>query len=170
MIIGLEFLKAYGLKLFGLLAALAALWLGYHEIDQHGYQRCKAEWDKEKSDQAKAEAAALLTRVKNNERIVEQQAIDNQKIQKGHQDEIASIHAAYAKSGRLRINAANLCSGPPATAQAEGTSRGNGTDAGTRILPEAVDRDFKQFGEMIEGKFASCRAAQAFIKANGMSP
>ncbi|HTD03822.1 hypothetical protein, partial [Undibacterium sp.] len=96
-------------KIIAVLVLLALLIAGLWGSQQRGLVQGRAEvrakWDKEKRERAEAEKSALLTRIKNNERIAEQQALDQLRIRKGINNEISQIRAAY---GRSRGNAPGL--------------------------------------------------------------
>jgi hypothetical protein len=146
-------------------AALALFGSGHH----FGAQGVQADWSKETAERKIAESAAILTGIKNNERIADQQETDRQKLKKGHADEIAQIRAAYATDRGLRINA-KLCTGFAGTAEAKSTSGSDERTAAYWLLPEAYDRDIKSLGIEYETAIAGCRVAQEFISDNGMAP
>jgi hypothetical protein len=146
-------------------AALALFGAGHH----FGAQGVQADWSKETADRKTAESAAILTRIKNNERTADQQELDRQKLKKGHANEIAQIRAAYAADRGLRINA-KLCAGFAGTAETKSASGSDGRTAASWLLPEAYDRDIKSLGVEYETAIAGCRVAQTFISDNGMAP
>jgi hypothetical protein len=146
-------------------AALALFGAGHH----FGAQGVQADWSKETADRKTAETAAILTRIKNNERIADQQEIDHQKLKKGHTNEIAQIRAAYATDRGLRLPA-TVCRGLAASTETESASRGNGAAAGTVALPDSIDRDLRALMLEVDTIVAGCRVAQAFIRDNGMAP
>jgi hypothetical protein len=146
-------------------AALALFGAGHH----FGAQGVQADWSKETAERKTAETAAILTRIKNNERIADQQEADRQKLKKGHTDEIAQIRAAYATDRGLRLPAA-VCCGLAAGTEAESASRGNGSTSGTVALPGSIERDLRALMLEADTVVAGCRVAQAFIRDNGMAP
>lgn len=154
------------IKALAVIAALLAIFGFGHRT---GAQGVKADWAQETAERKTAENAAILTRIKNNERVAAQQDVDRQKLKKGHADEIAKIRSAYAADRRLRINA-KLCIGFAAGPNAESANGGDDGTAATRLLPEAYDRDIKSLGIEYETAIAGCRVAQKFISDNGMAP
>jgi hypothetical protein len=146
-------------------AALALFGAGHH----FGAQDVRADWSKETADRKTDENSAILTRIKNNERDLEQQETNRQKLKKGHANEIAQIRTAYATDRGLRLPAA-VCRGLAAGTEAESASRGNGAAAGTVALPDQVGRDLRALMLEADTVVAGCRVAQAFIRDNGMAP
>ena len=158
-------------RLVAIAALLAGLFAGIGYIHHKGVTEGKAEvqqkWDADKLARSQAETAATLSRVKNNERIAEQQALDNAKIKKGHDDEIAAIRAANASPYRLRIPD-SVCRGFASATPAQSPGVGNAPFAGTLALPEALERNLQDLIQEADTIVASCRAAQSFIRNNGM--
>ncbi|WP_422972981.1 hypothetical protein [Undibacterium sp. TC9W] len=158
-------------RLVAIAALLAGLWAGVGYIHHKGVTEGKAEvqqkWDADKLARSQAETAATLSRVKNNERIAEQQALDNEKIKKGHDDEIASIRVANANPVRLRISD-SICRGFASATKAQSAGSGDAALAGTLALPEALERNLQDLIQEADTIVASCRAAQSFIRTNGM--
>lgn len=148
-----------------LCVALALLWIGH----RFGAQGVQAKWDRETAQRKADENAAVMSRIRNNERIVEQQAIDKQRMKKGHADEIAQIRAAYAADRGLRLNA-DVCAGLAEGAKADGAGRGDGTTSGSIALPDEIERDLRALMLEADTVVASCRVAQEFIRSNGMAP
>jgi hypothetical protein len=153
-------------KAIALIAAALALFGAGHHFGAQGVQ---ADWSKETADRKTAETAAILIRIKNNEREIEQQESNRQKLKKGHANEIAQIRAAYATDRGLRLPA-TVCRGLAAGTEAESASRGNGSTAGTVALPDQVERDLRALMLEADTVVAGCRVAQAFIRDNGMAP
>lgn len=134
-----------------------------------GKKYVQGNWDAEAHARTAAESAAILTRVKNNERQAEQQLLDNRKIKKVNQDEIRKIHAGYATTSRLRVPA-SVCNRPASGAEADSASGSNGATAGTVALPDKIESDLYALMRDADVIVAQCRAAQEFIRANGMAP
>lgn len=155
------------------LALAAALVAGYfawhHHVLGQGRAEMKAEWAADNALRTKAENAAILHRLNSNDRIREQQEIDLKKMKKENADEIAKIRAAYATDGRLRIPA-TVCSGFAASTEAGRASGGNAASAGTVALPAQTERDLRGLMQEADTIVAGCRAAQAFIRSNGLAP
>lgn len=116
-----------------------------------------------------ADNAAILSRVKNNERAREQDALNNERITKEKNDEIAKVRADYGRAAGLRISA-NICSGFAGSAQTDGAGRSDDASTDTRLLPAATDRDLKALMLECEGVGSTARAAQEFITINGLAP
>ncbi|WP_194720833.1 hypothetical protein [Noviherbaspirillum malthae] len=117
---------------------------------------------------AKAETAAVLSRVRNNERIAEQQEIDRQRIEKAHHEELAQVRADIARAPSLRVGPA-ICSGFAGSAQAPAASGSDGADSGTRLLSPEMDRAVKALIEETERVAATGRACQAFVASSGLT-
>ncbi len=155
-------------KLIALVALIASLWGFQHTGVSQGRAEVQAKWDKEKREQAEEDKAALFTRIKNNERIAEQQALNDERIRNENKDEVAAIRAAYARPAGLRLPA-SVCSGLAAGTQAESASGGNAAATGTLALPPAIERDLQKLMKEADTVVASCRAAQKFIRLNKMA-
>jgi len=160
-------------KIAAVLALVAALVGGYfawhHHVFAQGEESMKAEWDADKAARVQADNSAILTRVKNNERELDQQHIDNANITKVHDDEISTVRAALAHSERLRIGAA-LCGGLTAPAKAASAGSGDAADPPGRLVQPIVQRDIDTLKLAVETDLATGRACQAFARANGMAP
>jgi hypothetical protein len=151
-------------------AVIAILLAGSHwKVYVMGGDSVRVEWQAETLKRKTAENAAILTRIKNNERTADQQEVDRQKLKKGHTDEIAQIRAAYATDRGLRLPA-TVCRGLAAGTEAESASRGNGSTSGTVALPGSIERDLRALMLEADTVVAGCRVAQAFIRDNGMAP
>ncbi len=147
-------------------ALIGVMWDLQHRGLVQGRAEVQAKWNQEKRELAEAEKAALLSRIKNNERIAEQQALDNEKIKKGHKDEIAAISAANAHRTGLRVPA-SICGGSAAAAQTSSAPGSDATATGTIALPPAIDRDLQDLMEEADQVVASCRSTQQFVILNG---
>ncbi|MDR6739568.1 hypothetical protein J2X56_001582 [Herbaspirillum sp. 1173] len=147
--------------------ALVALCLG---CEIHGAGRVQAKWDAQVKQQAAAAEAALEVRREQNRATGAEQALKAAQIQKGHDDEMAKVRSDLRNSERLRLGAA-WCDGfTPGPAQAGGTGGSNAANAPGRILSSELDRAVKSLIEQAEEAAAAARAAQAFIRENGMPP
>ncbi len=157
------------LVLFGLLGA--AMWGMQRRGQLQGRAEIQARWDKESRERAEAEKSALLARVKNNERIVEQQALDGQRIRKDVNNELNQIHAAYGSSGHadsgLRVSA-SICHGLAPAADTAGTAGSNAAAASTLALPPEIEGNLRNLMQEADTVVAGCRATQQFIRANHM--
>lgn len=155
------------------LALAIALVAGYFawesRIRGQGRASMKAEWDADNALRTKAENAAILHRLNSNDRIREQQEIDLNKMKKVNADEIAKIRAAYATDSRLRIPA-TVCSGFAASTEADRTGGGAAAPAGTVALSDKVESDLLALMQEADTIVAGCRAAQSFIRDNGLAP
>lgn len=150
---------------------LAGLWGVRQRGIVLGRAEIQAQWDKESRERTEAERSALFARVKNNERIAEQQLLDQQRIRKEVNSEVDQIHAAYGHSGSgtagLRLPA-GICSGSAPATQTLGASGGNAAAAGTIALPAEIARDLQGLMQEADTIVANCRATQQFIRLNGM--
>lgn len=145
--------------------AICLLWAGHH----FGAQGVQADWNKDIADRAKAEKAAVLARVSENQGIFRRQELDSQKITKAHDDELNKVRADLSRSERLRIGSA-LCGGPARPAKTAGASSGNATDPAGRVLSAEMDGIFKSLILEMEQAAATGRACQSFARKNGMAP
>lgn len=162
-------------RLIAILALLALLTAGLWGVQQRGLVQGRAEvqarWDKERRERAEAEKSALLTRMKNNERIAEQQALDRQRIRKDVNNEVSQIQVAYDRrhgdAPGLRLPA-SVCHGLASAAETASAARSNATLAAAIALPPALERNLQDLMQEADIVVANCRAAQQFIKSTGM--
>lgn len=150
--------------LIGLVLILA---FGVHERNA-GAAGVQKRWDAEKVAEKAANDLLVDKRREDNQSLAAKQKLDSSNIQRKHDEEVANARAAAARSERMRIGTA-IC---PATGttEASGTSGGNGANTGTRLVPDDIDRDIRALEVRVEEAFAAGRAAQAFIRDNGLAP
>jgi hypothetical protein len=147
--------------------AMVALCLG---CEIHGAGRVQAKWDAQVKQQAAAAEAALELRREQNRAIGAEQALKSAKIQKGYDDEMAKVRADLRNSERLRLGAAWCDGGTPGRTQASGTDGSDGAGTAGRLLSPELDAAVKSLIEQAEDAAGTARAAQAFIRENGMAP
>jgi hypothetical protein len=129
--------------------------------------RLNAKADREAADRKQAESAAILTRIKNNERKVEQDKANSARIAKEHQREMEKVRADLAAE---RLRKPKWCDGPAEGTETDSPSGSNGADPASRLLPEAVESDIRRLIEETERAAATGRACQEFVRSNGMAP
>ncbi|MRT27654.1 hypothetical protein [Herbaspirillum sp. CAH-3] len=147
--------------------ALVALCLG---CEIHGAGRVQAKWDAQVKLQAAAAEAALELRREQNRAIGAEQALKSAQIQKGYDDEMAKVRADLRNSERLRLGAAWCNGGAPGPAQASGAVGSDGASTAGRLLPPELESAVRALIGQAEEAAATARAAQAFIRENGMAP
>lgn len=162
-------------KLAAIALAFAATGLlAHHHGAVAGRAEVQARWDAEKLATGEAEKRAVFDRIRNNERIAQQQEIDNEKITAAHQSELAAVRAfADAHAGQLgRLQFAANCPGGSAAGAAKAKSAGasDGATAGTIALPEPLARDLWALMAEADTVTVNCRALQQFVIDNGMAP
>lgn len=148
------------------LLALVALCLG---CEIHGASRVQAKWDAQVRQQAAAAETALELRREQNRAIGAEQALKSAQIQKGHDDEMAKVRADLRNSERLRLGAAWCDGGTPGRAQTGGAAGGDATGTAGRVLSPELDSAVRALIGQAEEAAATARAAQAFIRENGMA-
>jgi hypothetical protein len=129
--------------------------------------RLNAKHDAERITAAKAENAAILTRIKNNERKAEQDKANSARIAKEHKNEMDKVRAALASE---RLRRPSWCDGSSNPSKADSPDSGNGADPASRLLPAEVERDIRALIEETEHAAATGRACQEFVRSNGMAP
>lgn len=134
-----------------------------------GYNAADGKWQKKVADRDAAEKKAIVDRLTEIEQLQVAHELEKQKLRKGYDDEIARSRSLSAAAPRMRISAA-LCSGFTGEAQAAGTSRSDGGDSATRLVPERIEEDIRRLELTVEAIFAGCRVAQAHLKTHGMAP
>lgn len=139
-----------------------------------GYDRGSAsvqgEWDADNLRLASAQIDAVRVRLVENAAIENKQAADNAAITKVNNDEINLVRRALAASERMRVPAFCANSGPAAQAGPAGASSGDAADTGSWLVPDRVEADIEAIILRTEEVAASARAAQAFIRVNGVAP
>jgi len=149
------------------LLALVALCLG---CEIHGAGRVQAKWDAQVKQQAAAAEAALELRREQNRAIGAEQALKSAQIQKGYDDEMAKVRADLRNSERVRLGAAWCDGGTTGPTKAGGAASGDAASAAGRLLPPELDSAVRALIGQAEEAAATARAAQAFIRENGMAP
>lgn len=151
----------------GIALAVAAVGL-LHTGYRHGVQSVQSKWDQETAKRKQDENAAILTAMLNNERKAEQDKLNSQRIAKENKRELDKIRADLA-AARLRVGPA-FCPRSAEAVTPNSPSSSDGADTGARLLPEEVERDIRALIEETERVAATGRAAQDFIRSNGMAP
>jgi hypothetical protein len=146
------------------LLALVALCLG---CELHGRHSVQAKWDAAVVAQKAADDAQIEIRNESNRMEARAQADRLTTIQKAHDDELVKVRSSIAGQ-RLRVGTA-LCPAAGSTDTAS-TSGGTGTDTGGGLVSENVQRAINDLEVKVESALAAGRAAQAFIRENGMAP
>lgn len=146
---------------------LVAVCLG---CEIHGAGRVQAKWDAQVKQQQAAAEAALELRREQNRAISAEQALKSAQIQKGYDDEMAKVRADLRNSERLRLGAAWCDGSTPGRAQANGPASSDAAGTASRVLSPELDAAVKSLIEQAEEAAATARAAQAFIRDNGMAP
>jgi hypothetical protein len=151
-----------------LIALVLLLAYGLHERGV-GERLVQAKWDAANVAQALASKEAIDKRTEDNALLKTIQLGTSANIQKVHDNEITTLTASLAASKRMRVGP-NFC--PNTSGQTSSNSPGgsDGADTGGRLLSESVDAATKQLILKAEEVAATGRAAQAFIKKNGMAP
>ena len=129
----------------------------------------QAKFDAYITAQALASKEAIDKRTADNTLLKTIQLGTSANIQKVHDNEISTLTASLSAAKRMRVGP-NFC--PNTSGQTNSNSPGgsDGADTGGRLLSESVDAATKQLILKAEEVAATGRAAQAFIKENGMAP
>lgn len=152
-----------------LIAGALALVVGFGGGWTANGWRLNAAHDAETAERKQAENIAILQQVKNNERAVEQNVIDNRRITKEKNDAIDKVRADIAHAPGLRVGPA-ICGGSAAGTEAKGTGGRDGENTGGKMVREDVRRDIDALKLEVESAFAAGRACQAFVQAKDMAP
>ncbi|MGI4848589.1 MAG: hypothetical protein ACRYGK_10715 [Janthinobacterium lividum] len=117
---------------------------------------------------AEAANTAILARTSANQALAAKQQATNDSIVKVKNDELTKVRLDLAIAGRLRIGTA-ICDRSAGLAETTGAGGGNGADTGGGLVREDVGRDIDALKMKVEEALATGRAAQEFIKANGLA-
>jgi hypothetical protein len=156
--------------LAGLIVAAALLAVGGLAVHAYGARRFDDGRADAIEERARADAAAVLKRTRDNATVAGQQATDNAHITKEKDDEIADLRRRLAAAPRLRVGPSVCPDRPAAPAQAQGPAGGDGADSSAGLVSNRADAEFKQLIEAVEQDLATGRACQAFIEKNGFVP
>jgi hypothetical protein len=137
--------------------------------DLHGQHVVQARWDAANVAQSIKNKEAIDQRVEDNTLLKTVQVGTSTNIQKAHDNEIATLTASLAAAKRLRIGP-SICPSIARQAIANSTSSSDGIDTASRLLSPEMDAAIKSLILETETAAATGRAAQAFIKDNGMAP
>jgi hypothetical protein len=151
-----------------LIVLVLLLAYGLHERGV-GERLVQAKWDAANVAQALASKEAIDKRTAYNTLLKTIQLGTSANIQKAHDNEITAINASLAAVKRMRVGP-NFCPNTSGQANSDSPSSSDGADTGGRLLSESVDAATKQLILKAEEVAATGRAAQAFIKENGMAP
>ena len=127
-------------------------------------------WNIEQATTKAIAAANLRQRNVEIDLLKSQQAQTNLVIQKAHDEQIATISGALANTERLRVNA-KLCQAsatPPRQTDAQSPTSGDAADTRSGLFSEEMDRAIKRLILETEEVAATGRAAQEFIRVNGL--
>ena len=150
----------YGLLAFVVLAGAGAVY------ERHaGETIVQKQWDAEKAQQIANDKAAVEMRNESNRMLARAQSDRSTLIQKAHDDEIAKVRSSITNQ-RLRIGTA-LCS-TAGSSNSTSASGSNGTDTGSGLVSESTQRAINDLEMKVENALATGRAAQAFIRENGL--
>lgn len=143
---------------------LAIFGAGHHM----GARGVQIDWDADKLARTSRENDAIRARIEQNTGIAAKQEASNATITKAKNEELAPVvQRIYVD--RVRVGPA-LCGGSTATAKAESTGSGDGTDTGGRVVSSDLERDLRALEVRVEEALATGRACQAFIRENGLAP
>jgi hypothetical protein len=137
--------------------------------DLHGQHVVQTRWDAFNVAQAVKNKEVVDKRVEDNTLLKTVQVGTSTNIQKAHDNEIATLHASLAAAKRMRVGTA-FCPGIAGQANPNSTGSGDGANPTGRLLSPEVDAAVKQLILESESVAAAGRAAQEFIRANGMAP
>jgi hypothetical protein len=108
-------------------------------------------------------------RTEKNKQLANIQLSTSNNIQKAHDNEIANIRTTIAQSQRLHIST-KLCSSTSRQTDAQSANGSNGIDPASWVLSPIMDEAVKRLIMESEEVAATGRAAQDFIRKNGMEP
>lgn len=151
-------------------AALAAVFFSYEMGEKAGRNQVQQAWGAAQLQRKTEETQAIWSRVKNNEREREQQALNEKKQKENYDSEINRIRTAYAGTHSLRIKAEHICAGFAPATQTKTTSGGNEALAGTIALPDEIAKNLWQLVRDADELLAQCRMAQQFIRDTDFAP
>lgn len=136
---------------------------------EHERRLVQAKFDAYITAQALASKEAIDKRTSDNALLKTIQLGTSENIQKVRDNEITTLNASLAAAKRLRIGS-KFCPSTTGQANSNSSSGGDGADPAGRLLSPEMDAAIKSLILETETAAATGRAAQAFIKLNGMAP
>ncbi|PRC93106.1 hypothetical protein S2091_2192 [Solimicrobium silvestre] len=133
----------------------------------HGRSFVQRQWNSDKVVQTQLAKIKQEQRDAENSQLKTQQTTISSTIQKVHDDEISRLTTALNDSRRLRIGS-QFCGATSGQTDTQSATSGAAADTGGRVLSEEMDRAVKQLIFESEQVAATGRAAQAFIRENGL--
>ena len=155
--------------LLGVLAAIAiaaGAWVG---VDYYGNVRYDAGHDAAIAERAKADAAAVLKRTRENTATAAQQVASNATITEKKHEEIQPVRERIV-TRRVYVGSALCGDRPAATAETEGAAGSDSANSPGRLVRPDVERDLVALKLAVEEDLATGRACQAVLKDEGMVP
>jgi hypothetical protein len=148
--------------------AIVALGVG---IEFHGRAHVQHLWDADRQEIARISQTAIAAANVRNSAILAQQTADAEVRIKGYQDEAIKAHADAANSKHLwlRLSKAS-CDNFASSTDPKSSQGSDATTAGTVPLPDTIEQSLRALMLEADLVVASCRAAQGFIRDNGMYP
>lgn len=147
-----------------LIALVLVLAYGAHERGV-----VQAKFDAYITAQALAGQQAKEKRTEDNALLAKIQIGTSENIQKVKDNEITTLRTAIAQSGRMRVGIA-FCPGAAGQTDPHGAGGSDGANPAGWLLSSEMDAAVKSLILEMEQTAATGRAAQAFIKKNGMAP
>lgn len=124
--------------------------------------------EKDKAKVAKAQLDAFNAKLTANGKIADKQKLDNDKINKVKDEELAKLRSAKFLTNRMPKP--GFCGGPTGPAQAESAPSSNGPGAGGGMVPEAMGERIQALILRTEEVAATARACQRFLTDNELTP
>ena len=155
--------------LLGVLVAIALAAGAWVSVDEYDNNRYQAGHDDAVAARAKADAAAELTRTRENATTAAQQAADNATITEKKHEEIQPVRERIV-THRVYVGSAVCGDRPAAPAEAQSPGGGDEADPPGRLVRPDVERDLVALKLAVEEDLATGRACQAVLNDEGMVP
>ena len=151
-------MTAYAKAAMGLLMLLLGLASGWWL----GAGRMEGKWNASKVAIAKAQDAAIIQRVTENQALIDKNAADNAAITKAKNEEIAAVRSSLAISLR---RGAGICARPASAPEVAATGSSNAASSTGELFRDDIQRDLVAAISKAEEVAATARACQSFVKS-----
>lgn len=142
--------------------ALLLLLLGLASGWWLGAGRMESKWNASKVAIAKAQDAAIIQRVTENQALIDKYAADNAAITKAKNEEIAAVSSSLAVSLR---RGAGICARPASAPEASPTGGSDAASAPSELFRPDIDWDLRATMMEMEEVAGTARACQSYVRS-----
>lgn len=127
-----------------------------------GAGRMESKWNASKVAIAKAQDAAIIQRVTENQALIEKNAADNAAITKAKNEEIAAVRSSLAISLR---RGAGICARAASAPEASPTGGSDAASTASELFRPDIDWDLRATMMEMEEVAGTARACQSYVRS-----